>query len=182
MSTFTEKERQNMEHKLDFAPGTLKHGKWPSSPPVTEYLNNLSTWFRSKEEASIAQRIHQKIDELGHTYPVSGPGYYKGRHYTTYVWDYEQLKKEGRLEEEEILLLGLVEAIEKAASLPDQIVPPAYYEDLAIIYRKRKEYIKEVHILQRYIAFRPKDGPKAPRLIERLKKAKLLSQSVQDRK
>lgn len=53
-------------------------------------------------------------------------------------------------------------------------VAPWYYEQLAIIYRKEKQYHKEVEILERYA-----DQPKAPgagpqKLAERLAKAKEL--------
>jgi len=41
------------------------------------------------------------------------PGYYNGRHFTTYVSDVNNLKKSGKVEEAERLLLELVKATEE---------------------------------------------------------------------
>jgi len=43
---------------------------------------------------------------------VSLPGYYKGRHFSTYVEDAVSLKRQGKLEGAETLLLELVAATE----------------------------------------------------------------------
>lgn len=41
------------------------------------------------------------------------PGYFKGRHYTEYVDDVSRLKREGRQDDLESLLLMLVDATEE---------------------------------------------------------------------
>ncbi len=47
--------------------------------------------------------------------PKDKPGYYKGKHYSTYVNEVESLKKNGAIEEAERLLLELVNATEAEA-------------------------------------------------------------------
>ena len=58
--------------------------------------------------------------------------------------------REGREEEAEPVLLGLVAATEQEAQTHGWRVAPWYYERLAIIYRKRREYGSEIAILTRY--------------------------------
>lgn len=97
-------------------------------------------------------------------------GYYKGRHYSTWVSDIENLKKSGKLEDVEMILLQLVSATEEEASFMEEgIVAPWYYEELAKIYRKQKDYAKEVAILEKYVE-QPHGGVKAAQLMERLSK------------
>ena len=49
---------------------------------------------------------------MGTEKQVSQPGLYKGRHFTSYVTEVRALKRAGRLQEAEVLLIGLVEATE----------------------------------------------------------------------
>jgi hypothetical protein len=74
------------------------------------------------------------------------PGYYNGRHYSTYVSEIENLKKQGFIDQAEHLLLELVNATEAEAKANNSGVAPWYYEELAKIYRRRKDYQKEVAI------------------------------------
>ncbi len=66
-------------------------------------------------------------------------------------WDkLDRLMKEGN---EENIMKGMYEIIgegEKQAKKDKLGVAPAYYERLAIIYRKRKDYKSEVEILERF--------------------------------
>lgn len=176
-STFTEEERKLIDERyqpLSAPTITLTQGKASSSQLVTDFLNVLATWFRSPQDASIAKRIHSKVDELGRINPVAGPGYYNGRHFTTYVTDVKALKKDGRLDEAEKLLLELVAATEAEDKVDKCGVAPWYYEELAKIYRKRKEYAQEIAILERFASQRHAPGASPPKLIERLEKAKQL--------
>lgn len=106
--------------------------------------------------------------------PVQPPGYVDGRHYTTYVNDVENLKREGRIEEAEILLYKLVEATEAGCKVDGLGVAPWYYEQLAILYRQQKDYTQEVAILERFANQKQAPGVKPPKLLERLEKAKKL--------
>jgi len=99
------------------------------------------------------------------------PGEYKGRYYTEYVDDIKELKRQGKLVEVEALLLALIDVMETETKVNKTIVGPWYYEQLAIMYRERKDYSAEVAILERY-AKQP-HIPKAT-LLERLQKAQAL--------
>jgi|Deesub1362A_J573_1020465.scaffolds.fasta_scaffold08724_2 tetratricopeptide (TPR) repeat protein len=105
---------------------------------------------------------------------MAKPGFIGGKHYTEYTNDIETLKRAGRLDEAEKLLLKLLEAIEARATGAG--VAPWYYEQLAIIYRKRKDYAAEVSILERYMKQPHAFGVSPQQLSERLKKARYLLQ------
>ena len=107
-------------------------------------MQGLPTAVRSPEDVSIARRIHCKIDELGRANPVIGPGFHNGRHFTTYVEDVKALKRDNRLDDAEKLLLEMVTAVEAENGIAKMGLPPWYYEQLAIVYRKRKDPAKEV--------------------------------------
>lgn len=177
LTTLTDVERQYMDERyqpLGLPSHTLTQGKRSSSKSASQFLNELSTWFKGKKDISIAERIHKKVDELGQSQPVEGPGYYKGRHFTTYVSDVERLKKAGKLEDAKILLLDLVNATEEEDRMTQSGVAPWYYEELAKIYRKQMEYSSEVAILERYAKLRHAHGVKSAQLMDRLIKAKQL--------
>jgi hypothetical protein len=181
LSTFTETEREYIENRyqpMNASPKILTRGtvyKEEGEPIDTGmFLYGLATWFRSKSDASIFKRIHEKIDELGHTHPLSGAGYVRGRLYVTYVYDVENLKSLGKLEEAEKLLLELINATEEQDKERNLGVGPWYYEELAKIYRKSKNFTQEVFILERYARQVHGGGVKPPKLLERLEKAKLL--------
>lgn len=105
------------------------------------------------------------------------PGFYEGRHFTTYVDQVTQLKREKRLVEAEHLLLGLVDATEAQDKIDRFGVAPWYYEQLAIIYRQRKDYPAECSILERFEAQHHASGVKPAILISRLAKAQDLLKS-----
>lgn len=104
----------------------------------------------------------------------AGPGMVEGRHYTEYVDEVRRLRREGKEDEAERLLLRLVDAVEAEAAAQGWGVAPWYYERLAIIYRKRKDLDAEVSILERFAAQRHAPGASAPRLLERLEKTRAL--------
>jgi len=87
-------------------------------------------------------------------------GFYKGRHFTTYVEEVKALKRAGDYRGAAALLLALVEANETEARTHRWAVTPWYYDQLALVYRKTKETEKELDILERYVrCWRPEDGP-----------------------
>lgn len=99
------------------------------------------------------------------------PGYYQGRHFTTYIEEVEELKRAQHFTQAEALLIKLVEVVEREAKAEGWGVPPWYYEMLAIIYRKQKNFPAEVAILERFFHQQHKPNPK---LEERLLKAQKL--------
>ena len=97
-----------------------------------------------------------------------------GRHYTGYVEEVKELKRQERLGEMENLLLRLINAVEAEAQEMNWGVAPWYYEQLAIVYRKQKRYADEVGVLERYEEQMKAPGVRPGKLAERLKKAKAL--------
>jgi hypothetical protein len=97
-----------------------------------------------------------------------------GKHYTAHVEHVKQLKRDGKNQEAIHLLLRLVEAVEAEARAADGhwSIAPWYYQQLAIVYRKERQYEEEVAILERYRKVaKPSKGDK---LAERLSKAREL--------
>jgi hypothetical protein len=101
-------------------------------------------------------------------------GRVRGRHYTDYVDDVKALRRSGQDEAAERLLLELVDATEEEANSRGTGVAPWYYEQLAIIYRKRKDHTAEVAILERYASQPHAPGAGPAKLAERLIKARVL--------
>jgi hypothetical protein len=102
------------------------------------------------------------------------PGYYNERHYTTYLNEIKYLKSKSKYSDLENLLLELVNATEAESHAEGYGVAPAYYEELAILYRKQKEYSKEISILERFKKQKQSLGATNEKLFERLEKAKEL--------
>lgn len=161
-------------------------GMRPGSHPLTQgrigstsqtagdFLLGLTSWFRRAEDTAIAQRIRAKMDELAQAHPVTGPGYYRGRHYTSYVEEVKALKRSGDTAAAARLMLALVDAVEAEGRAKREGVAPWYYEELAKLYRERKDYPAEVAILERFEHQRHAPGVKPMRLLERLAKARAL--------
>ena len=105
---------------------------------------------------------------------IEEPGYYRGQHYTCYVEEVKALKRKGDLDAAEKLLLALVDATEAQDRVDGHGVAPGYYEWLAMIYRKRKDYQKECAILERFAGHKHGPGVTPPILLKRLEKARLL--------
>ena len=76
-------------------------------------------------------------------------GLVDGKHYTAYVDEVRSLKRSGNLDAAECLLLRLVEGTEEEARAKQWGVAPWYYEQLAIVYAKKKHLALELAILER---------------------------------
>lgn len=98
-------------------------------------------------------------------------GEYRGRHYTEWV---EPVKREGRFDEAAQLLTDLLPVVEAESAAKRWQVAPWYYEQLAIIHRKQKEYAHEVGVLDRFQAANASHGGLTPELEHRLAKAQEL--------
>jgi len=105
------------------------------------------------------------------------PGYYKGRHYSEYLEEVGRLKRTGDMERARSLLLDLVEATESESRATGWGVPPWYYEQLAIIYRKAEDYDSEVAILERFAQQEHGPGVMLGRLMVRLQRARHLARA-----
>jgi hypothetical protein len=69
-------------------------------------------------------------------------------------------------------LLNLIEVIEEEKKALEWGVAPWPYEELANFYHEKKDFRKEVAILERFAARKSAPGQQAVQLLERLKKAK----------
>jgi hypothetical protein len=175
-SSFTEEERIYIDARfqpLGSPPHTLTKGQYVSiSSPAPEFLNALNSWFRRPHDSKIAELIHKKLIEKSLEQPIQKPGYYKGRHFTTWVRDIKILKKNKDYPGLENLLINLVKATEDQSAENGFGVAPYYYHELAIFYRKQKEYSKEISILTRYSMQKHGPGVIPAKLLDRLVKAK----------
>jgi predicted RNA-binding Zn-ribbon protein involved in translation (DUF1610 family) len=97
-------------------------------------------------------------------------GNYRGKHYTDCVDKVKDLKREDRLDEALTLLNGLVKAVENEAKAEGRGVAPWYYEQVAIICRKRGDLPGELAILQRYDQQRAAPGASPSKMAARLRK------------
>lgn len=118
----------------------------------------------------VADKINSKMDE------IRQEGSVDGRHYSDSTEKVKQLKREGKHQDAINILLQAVDSTEKESEFAGEGwgVAPWYYEQLAMIYRKEKEYQKEVEILERYAAQPKAPGAGPQKLAERLAKVKEL--------
>lgn len=175
LATFTPKEREEiafMQAPLgsDARPLTQGHVSlaWQSA---ADFLANLAETYFQGENNSIGMRIRAKVKALG---GEPHPGIYKGKHYTAYVEQVKQLKRDGDTVGAERLLLALVDLIEREGRIRQWDVAPWYYEELAKLYRQRKDYAHEVAILERYLRQPRHKNATVDDLQQRLEKARLL--------
>ena len=128
---------------------------------------------RGAEQSSAEAVVNEINSKMAETRRA---GSVDGQHYTDSVETVKQLKREGRYQEAVALLLQSVDATEAESKFAGEGwgVAPWYYEQLAIIYRKEKQYKKEVEILERYASQSKAPGVGPQKLAERLKKAKEL--------
>ena len=131
--------------------------------PVSEYTEGISK-VREYSDGSFEITMNKE------------PGSVNGVHYTGYVEQVRQLKREKKHQEAIEILLKLVDATESESKIagPGFGVAPWYYEQLAILYRKEKRYEDEVSILERYMAQTQAPGVGPNKLTDRLLRAKEL--------
>ena len=84
------------------------------------------------------------------------------------------LKRAGRYGEAITILLQEIKAQEKDPRIHQWGVAPGWYHQLAVIYRRQKDYHNEVNILERYLRQEQANGITDERMVERLEKAKAL--------
>lgn len=95
-----------------------------------------------------------------------------GRHFTEFVEDVKGLMRAHRDDEAEALLLRLVEATEEESRGTGIGVAPWYYERLAVLYARQKEYLREIAVLERYSQQPHAPGVGPRRLLDRLERAR----------
>ena len=96
------------------------------------------------------------------------------KHYTEAIDTIRELKRQNQYKELEELLKWCVEDTEKESVREGWGVAPFYYDELAKLYRKEKNYRAEVRILERFAHQVHASGSMPPKLIQRLDKARQL--------
>jgi hypothetical protein len=146
-TAFTSSEHERLEQV--YAPMT----KLANDPLIIPYqsarqlLEGLAWTVRLPEDRQLADKV---LERVAHLTGAAEPGLYRGRHFTTYVNEVKAMIRDGRDEEAESTLLGLVVATEQQDRVEGCGVASWYYERLAAIYRGRRDYRSEVAILERY--------------------------------
>jgi hypothetical protein len=79
-------------------------------------------------------------------------GSVRGRHYTEWVPVLDQLRSQKADDQAVPLLLECVAAAERAASVNGMEPAPGYTERLAIIYRRRREYPREIDLIESWFS------------------------------
>lgn len=102
----------------------------------------------------------------------TGQGTVRGRHHSAWHTEAKRLRDVGNEDGAAALLLEIVEATEQESRHEGFGVAPAAYETLAVIYRRRKDRLAEVAILERYARNAHAPGATPPKLLERLEKLK----------
>jgi hypothetical protein len=93
-------------------------------------------------------------------------------HYSDYVEDVKELKRRKDDARAETLLLALIDADEAESRAQGLGVAPWYYEQLAIVRRKRGDLAGEVAILERYAAMPRAPGASSEKVLARLEDAR----------
>lgn len=96
-----------------------------------------------------------------------------GRHYSTYVEEIRSLKRTGDYSAAERLLLQCITAAEAESRSNSWSLAPAYYRELAIIYRKQGRFADEASLLERYEREALIHGAPSGELVERLAKVRV---------
>ncbi len=94
------------------------------------------------------------------------------QHYTAALPDIKALKRSGQDQQLEALLWWCVAATEAESALTGVGVAPYYYEELAKLYRRRKDYQAEIAILEEYAGQLHAPGVSPARLLQRLERAR----------
>lgn len=143
LETFTDEERAFIRNRYSpISTGTAQavdrgHIHYSTMDDPTQFLYVLGSWFLHKEDdPTIRQRIVAKANELATQNNFQRPGYLNGRHFTTYIEEVKQLKREDRLEEAKALLEQLVVIVRTESSLKDCQTPTWYEHHLGIVERK----------------------------------------------
>jgi len=143
---------------------------------IIRYHDRQNNWAGLTELAEGDEFIEKFVEEER---KKKQAGSIKGKYYTEYVESVLHLKREKKHQEAIDLLLMLIDAVEREAKVDksyggDGFCAPWYYEQLAIIYRKEKQYTEEVAILER---LQKQNNHLHESAVNRLKKARELQKN-----
>ena len=191
LSAFTQQERDEIESMwghIEFRGAVisegapLTRGHIDSNPLSTvEFLLVLAKRFAGKSANRMHTHIHSAIMQKARERTGRDiPGYVNGEHYDTVMERAKVLVRDGKVEDADSLVDAAFTAFEASSRIglsltqPDT-VPPANYRDFAVLYRKQKDYAREVAILERYMCLPHASGKMPAELQERLEKARVLA-------
>ncbi|HNQ69004.1 MAG TPA: hypothetical protein PKN32_11540 [Bacteroidales bacterium] len=131
-----------------------------------------------KLKASVSCEKIDGTDVITVTYSKEA-GMVDGKHYTEYISEIKELKRQNKLDDAEKILLKIIKVLEEEAKIEgeDWFIAPAYFEELAIIYRKQDKISDEIKILEHYFKLSKMTGNGKFFLEERYRKAKLKLES-----
>ncbi|NLB19234.1 MAG: hypothetical protein GX825_11035, partial [Syntrophomonadaceae bacterium] len=189
--TFSDDERQYILTKFEpnypenYGKTDAKHflgEPFPWMKDAVGFLQEMEGRFRLHSDLSIQDRIHKKVIEEVYKNPKSGIGFYKGRRVYSYVYDIRELKRQGEEAERQLesLLLELICVEEEQDDVISHGVWTGFYKELAILYRKQREFSKEVSILKKFVNRKHRKVSWSPYMAERLEKATLLETKYKD--
>ena len=118
------------------------------------------------------RRLFRKL--AGAAGPEPKAGFVDGRHYTEWVESVKQLKRDDEIDAAIGLLSKRVAAVEDEAQAEGIEAAPWYTEQLAICYRKQKDYDAEIAVLERYTSLSDLPSNRPQELLARLEKARQL--------
>lgn len=149
--------------------------------PEEKQLKFFDRLFGKSEDQKLKEYSRKRLEEFQEKYSkAQQAAAVDGIHYVNYVETIKKLKRESRNVEAIQVLLKCVDATEAESAIADCGVAPWYYEQLAILYRKQKNYKNEVAILERYHGQLAAAGVGPEKLAERLKKARVLLDQVSE--
>ena len=104
-----------------------------------------------------------------HSHSAAAPGSVGGLHHSSYVSSVRALKATLQWRELEHLLLHLVEATEVESRKSGCAVAAVYYRELACLYRRDGDPVKELGILKRFSRVIHDPSSRTTRLLQRLR-------------
>jgi hypothetical protein len=177
LSTFTQPERDEIESMWGWSSlgeRPLTQGHVTHNPlTASEFLLVL---VKRVSSTSVSQRIQAKVRELS---PGDLPSYVNGELCNLVMERAKNLISGGMAADADPLVHAAFTAFEAESRIGMSLtqpgtVPPANYRDFAVLYRKQKNYAREVAILERYMRQPHGPGKMPSELEERLHKAREL--------
>lgn len=138
-------------------------------------------WGKKKQEATnqteqdIGAEVKQGIQRRTN---ADLAGDVQGKHYVEWIPKLDELRSAGAAKEDEYLelVLEIIDAAERAASVEGAEPAPGYTRRAAIVYRRRKDYGAELAILRRYEEACP--SGRGGRFAERMQKVESLLEAA----
>jgi len=142
--------------------------------PVTRRTNRGFEAERDPTGAAVPENVAGLVNQI--------PAMVRSQHFSQWVEQIRELKRQGQPELALVLLLECVDATERDGQGP--FPAPWYTWAAAVIFRQRRDYAAEVEILERWVNASSGDGDRsvwgasALRMFPRLERARDLAQEA----